>query len=259
MLTELLVGLTGGGELLNDIIATTVPGEVVRPHGKNSFALEDGMLTEDPYRAKRLSVVDIEATGERSASVIDKEAYPVPNEEEAIILRKVADSIPLTAWLLCLVEFAERASYYGAKSVFSNFMQFPLPLGGNGAGAPARGSQGTAGALGRGIGFSVPMGLLFTFLAYVIPIFGGWLADAKTGRFRAILIGVLICGVSHVVMVCGAIPSVLQAGRGMGPFLVSFFLLAFGAGVFKPNVAPTVLDQYTHQKARLLSLAMERC
>lgn len=243
-----------GGELINEIIATNIPGEVAHPHGKNSFALGDGRLSEDPYRAKRLSVVDVEAVGECTSSVVEREQYPVPTEEEARTLRKVAGSIPRTAWFLCLVEFSERASYYGVKTVFSNFMQFPLPKGGNGAGAPARGSEETAGALGRGIGFSVPMGLLFTFLAYLIPIFGGWLADAKTGRFRAILIGVLICGVSHIIMICGAIPSVLQAGNGMAPFIVSFLLLAFGAGIFKPNVAPTILDQYTHQKVSRLNL-----
>ena len=31
--------------------------------------------------------------------------------------------------------------------------------------------------------------------------------------------------------------------------MLSLFLLAIGAGIFKPNIAPTVLDQYRHQKA----------
>lgn len=88
-------------------------------------------------------------------------------------LRKIADTIPHTAYLLCIVELAERASYYGASTVFSNFMQFPLPKGGNGAGAPARGTEDTAGALGKGLQFSNAMTLLFKFLAYIIPIFGG--------------------------------------------------------------------------------------
>ncbi|EME83217.1 uncharacterized protein MYCFIDRAFT_45904, partial [Pseudocercospora fijiensis CIRAD86] len=171
-----------------------------------------------------------------------------PTEEEASTLRKVADKIPKTAWLLCIVEFSERASYYGVKTVFSNFMQFPLPEGGNGAGAPARGTQDTAGALGRGLQFSNAFVLLFAFLAYIIPIFGAWIADTKLGRFKTVVIGVVVCGVSHVIMVVGAIPSVLQAGNGIAPFLISFFLLALGAGLFKPNVAPIVLDQYEHQK-----------
>lgn len=40
----------------------------------------------------------------------------------------------------------------------------------------------------------------------------------------------------------------LQAGKGVAPFLISFFLLAVGAGIFKPNVAPTLIDQYQYQR-----------
>lgn len=138
--------------------------------------------------------------------------------------------------MLCAVEFAERASYYGVQTVFSNFMQYPLPKGGNGAGAPPVGTQETAGALGRGVQFAVALGLVFLFLAYVIPIFGGWVADTKLGRYKTIWIGVLICGLSHIIMICGAIPSVLEAGNGMAPFMVSLVLLAIGAGIFKPNI-----------------------
>lgn len=92
------------------------------------------------------------------------------------------------------------------------------------------------------------MSILFTFLSYTIPIFGAWLADAKIGRFKGILLGVLIGGISHVIMIGGAAPSLLKAGKGVAPFLISFILLAIGAGIFKPLVAPTLLDQYDHQK-----------
>ncbi|EME46276.1 hypothetical protein DOTSEDRAFT_148348 [Dothistroma septosporum NZE10] len=209
--------------------------------------------SEHSHDVKRFNV-DVESVGERSASVIERETYPHPTDEESRTLRKVTDAIPTTAYLLCFVEFAERASYYGAKAVFSNFMQFPLPNGGNGAGAPARGTQDTAGALGKGLQFSNAFVLLFLFLSYIIPIGGGWIADTKLGRFKTIALGVLICGVSHIIQICGAIPAVLQAGNGIAPFLISLFLLAIGAGLFKPNVVPTVLDQYRHQKAYVKAL-----
>jgi hypothetical protein len=108
------------------------------------------------------STNDVEAIGEKTASAVALEQYPAPTEEEMRLLRKVADRIPNKAYLLCVVEFGERASYYGVKTVFSNFMQFPMPEGGNGAGAPPKGTEATAGALGRGIQFSVAIGLLFT-------------------------------------------------------------------------------------------------
>jgi dipeptide/tripeptide permease len=72
--------------------------------------------------------------------------------------------------------------------------------------------------------------LLFKFLAYSLPIFGAWIGDTKIGRYPAILLGVLICGLSHIIMVFGALPSVLQKGQGVAPFLISLFFLAIGAG-----------------------------
>lgn len=234
-----------GGEAINDTIATRLPVDIAQLHGRASLNLDHDAAAQN--ESKR-PIVDVEAIGEQTASVVERETYPPPTKEETRTLRRTADTIPSTAYTLCMVEFAERASYYGVKTVFSNFMQFPLPENGNGAGAPARGTQDTAGALGEGLQFSNAFTLLFSFLAYIVPIGGAWLADTKLGRFKTILLGVLVCGVSHTIMICGAIPSVLQAGNGIAPFVISLFLLAIGAGIFKPNVAPTILDQYRHQK-----------
>ena len=66
--------------------------------------------------------------GRKGSVVIDGEEYPLPTLEEAATLRKVADTIPRTAYMLCIVELAERASYYGVQTVFSNFMQYPYVL-----------------------------------------------------------------------------------------------------------------------------------
>ncbi|RMZ78595.1 hypothetical protein DV738_g3772, partial [Chaetothyriales sp. CBS 135597] len=168
--------------------------------------------------------------------------YVAPTEEEKRTLRKVAGNIPLISFSLCLVEFAERASYYGAS--------------GNGAGAPPKHSQKTAGALGLGLQAASGLTLLFTFLAYIVPIFGGWLADVKTGRFRAIVYGVIICGIAHIIQVVGAIPSVLRKGpsNAAPPFIIGLILLAIGAGIFKPNVSPLLLDQNRHQEAWVKTL-----
>ncbi|KAI1802333.1 PTR2-domain-containing protein [Daldinia bambusicola] len=179
-----------------------------------------------------------------AGSVIDYEAYPPPTEEERSTLRKVHDSIPLAAWSLCFVELAERASYYGVKAVFNNYMQFPLPEGGPGTGAIDRSKPNShAGALNLGLQTASAIGLLFAFLAYVIPIFGGWIADVKIGHYKTIVWGVAIGGIAHVIMIGGAAPALLQAGKGVAPFFVSFFLLSIGSGLFKPCVSITVIDQ----------------
>jgi dipeptide/tripeptide permease len=205
---------------------------VAEPHGRSSYAPVEAI--GQPYHDKSPEGHDIESvpTEER----IDDPDYPLPTEEEKSTLRRVADHIPAVSFALCTVEFAERASYYGVVNIFSNFMQFPLPAGGNGAGAPPKGTQQTAGALGKGLQFSNAFVLLFTFLAYVIPIFGAWLADTRLGRYKTITLGVFICGVAHVVLIIGAIPSVLQGGNAIAPYLIAFFILAFGAGMCFSNM-----------------------
>ncbi|KAJ6179956.1 hypothetical protein N7519_010417 [Penicillium mononematosum] len=195
---------------------------------------------------------------EKSQSVITEintnaqiDEFPLPTEAESHTLRRVSGTLPLVAFSLCLVEFAERASYYGSKTVFSNFIQFPLPEGGNGAGATPRGTQQTAGALGMGLQASSALTLLFVFLSYVIPIFGGWWADVHVGRYKAIMVGVVICGVAHMIQIIGAIPSVLQKGSSNAapPFILGLLVLSAGAGIFKPNVSPLILDQIRQKKA----------
>ncbi|KAH8659925.1 POT family protein [Xylariales sp. PMI_506] len=200
------------------------------------------------------SPTDVESQSKQESAghgggVIDHEAYPPPTEEERTTLRKVYDTIPLTAWSLCFVEMAERASYYGVKAAFNNYLQFPLPTDGPGTGAINKSRPNDhAGALNLGLQTASALGLLFTFLAYVIPIFGAWIADVKIGRYQAIIWGVIVGAVAHIIMVGGAAPALLQAGKGVAPFLISYFLLAIGAGIFKPNVAPTVIDQYRYQR-----------
>jgi hypothetical protein len=93
-----------------------------------------------------------------------------PTEEELAILPRVAGTMPWTAYILCGVEFAERASYYGCNQVFKNFIRGPLPEGGNGAGAPPRGSQKTAGALGKGTVIAGAMTDAFKFMAYAVYV-----------------------------------------------------------------------------------------
>lgn len=56
-----------------------------------------------------------------------------PTNEELKTLRRVPANIPVVAYLICIVEFAERASYYGVQPLISNFVNRPMPTGGNGA------------------------------------------------------------------------------------------------------------------------------
>ncbi|CAC9887947.1 unnamed protein product [Aureobasidium pullulans] len=123
-----------------------------------------------------------------------------PTEEERKTLRRVPGSLPTIAYLICVVEFCERASYYGCQPLFSNFVNRPLPVGGNGYGAPPSGTQQTAGALGMGTVKANAVSQSFSLLCYALPLVFGYLADAKTGRFKLICWGVLLFGIAHVLL-----------------------------------------------------------
>ncbi|BEJ02988.1 hypothetical protein CcaverHIS641_0101630 [Cutaneotrichosporon cavernicola] len=146
--------------------------------------------------------------------------------------RRVPAAVPLIAHLLALVEFAERASYYGVSGVFANFVQRPLPPGST-TGAPAKGSDTPPGALGMGLRASATV--------------GGALADVRWGKFRTIAVGTAVSGVAHVLCVWAAIPSVLLSGTAFLPFIISVILLGGATGLIKANIAPLMGQQYVHE------------
>lgn len=92
---------------------------------------ESNIEAQNQLSAAKLPSADINAVeaGHDATRASSSEKYPEPTEEELQVLRKVPERLPWVSFSLCLVELAERASYYGAKTVFSNFIQFPLPKG----------------------------------------------------------------------------------------------------------------------------------
>jgi dipeptide/tripeptide permease len=159
------------------------------------------------------------------------EDYPnKPTEEELDTLRRVPGSMPYVAYAICAVEFAERASYYGVQPLITNFVNKPLPAGGNGWGAVKKGTQDNAGALGLGSVKASAVSQSFSMLAYALPLFFGWLADSKTGRFKIICYGVAVFGVAHILMVGATAKTLLASGAAVTPYFLSVYILAIGAG-----------------------------
>ncbi|KAL2141124.1 hypothetical protein VTI28DRAFT_2783 [Corynascus sepedonium] len=187
-------------------------------------------------------------------SVMEEDYEGKPTEEELAVLRRVPGKIPIIAYLICIVEFCERASYYGVQPLISNYVNRPLPEGGNGWGAPPRGSQATGGALGMGTVVANAVTQSFSMLAYALPLLFGWMADAKTGRFKLICWGVAVFGVAHVLMVAAGSKDLLLKGTAKAPYFLSVYILSIGAAMFKPNVSPLLLDQVTTTVPRVITL-----
>ncbi|KAF2993090.1 hypothetical protein E8E14_001203 [Neopestalotiopsis sp. 37M] len=179
------------------------------------------------------------------AANIEEDYEGKPTPEELRTLRRVPINIPIVAYLICIVEFSERASYYGVQPLISNFVNRPMPTGGNGWGAPPAGTQQTAGALGMGTQVANAIGQSFSVIAYASPLIFGYIADVKTGRFKMISWGVLVFGVAHVLMCAAGAPDLLANGNAKIPYFISIYILAIGAAMFKPCVSPLLLDQMT--------------
>ncbi|KAL1408324.1 hypothetical protein Q8F55_005132 [Vanrija albida] len=174
----------------------------------------------------------------------DGEEYPTP--EELSTLKKVPAPLAFAAFCLCFVELSERASYFGSSQIFANFVNNPLPAGGNGAGAVAKGAAGanqSAGALGMGSVSASAVSSTFTFLAYVTPILGGIVSDSYWGRYKTICVGVAVGAIAHVLLVIPGIPSVIASGHGFAPFIIAVLILSFASGFIKASLGPMLCDQ----------------
>ncbi|KZT02811.1 PTR2-domain-containing protein [Laetiporus sulphureus 93-53] len=175
-----------------------------------------------------------------------------PTEEERLKLRRVADAIPWSAYLVAFVELAERFSYYGTTVVFTNFIQQPLPPHSRtGAGY----ADGQSGALGLGQRASTAIGTFNSFWVYIIPLLGAYIADTRWGRFKTICISVGIALIGHVILVGSALPGPIEHQKlSLSIFLTAVVIMGIGTGGFKANISPLVAEQYRRTKLSVTTL-----
>lgn len=202
-----------------------------------------------------IAPLEISKLSETSVSTLDlDEPTNVPSPHEAATYRQVLGKVPYTAYLLCVVELAERASFYGISGLLANFIQRPLPPGST-TGAPiSTTTSQNAGALGLGITTSSAFTLLLTFLVYVIPLFGGYVADTRLGKFNTVCVGSAVGFFAHVFFVVAAFPAVIASGYALVPTVFGIVAMAVSSGLIRPNLAPLLMDQYenTHDVVEVL-------
>lgn len=128
-------------------------------HG-DIIVMEDMELKANPGQGNALGLKDM---------YIDPDGIE-PTEEEKRTLRRVSDTIPVVAFSIVIVELCERFAFYGLSGPFQNYLQNPLPEGGNGAGAPRTpGSPEPAGALGLGQTAATSLNNMFSVSIQVFP------------------------------------------------------------------------------------------
>lgn len=85
----------------------------------------------------------------------------------------------------------------------------------------------------------------FRMLAYVFPIFGGYIADNVLGRYKTILYFTTVYVIGVALMALGAVPALMTQTTGYIVYLLGAFVFtAIGTGAIKPNVVNFGADQY---------------
>lgn len=131
---------------------------------------------------------------------------------------------PKGLYVLFLSEMWERFCYYGMRCILIYYMMKQLMF-----------AQEKASMI---YGF-------YTSAAYFFPFFGGILADRFIGQRKAVIIGALIMAAGEFVLMSPTL------------FFPGLALMAFGTGIFKPNVSTQVGSLYAlgdHRRDRAFNI-----
>lgn len=158
-----------------------------------------------------------------------------PTEEEMKKLRHVSEKIPISCWLVAIVELAERFSYYGLSTPFQNYMQ----------NSPDDKPKGVLNLKSQG---ATALSYFWQFWCYVTPVFGAWVADTYYGKFKTICIFCVIYIIGIFILFITSLPSVASKNASLGGFIAAVIIIGIGTGGVKSNVSPLIADQIPKTK-----------
>ena len=137
-------------------------------------------------------------------------------------------------------EAAERFNYYGLRAILTTFMvaQFYNHSGSTDP-AVVQAAEATANAKTHD----------FVAMTYLLPMFGGMVADWFWGKYKTILWLSLVYAVGSIMVALSVDSEVM--------FTTSLMLIALGAGGIKPCVSANVGDQFDASNSELLPKAFD--
>ncbi|KAI9493549.1 POT family-domain-containing protein [Zychaea mexicana] len=202
---------------------------------KNETTTSTEVITE------KAPAYDVAITEETEYVTLDDGSqYPVPTKDQWGVLREVADSVPKSGYLVILIEFCERFTYYGLSGPFQNYIQQPPP--------PSYPAE-TPGALGRGQQTATALTTFFQFWCYITPIIGAIIADQYLGKYNTIVVFACIYMLGLIILTGSSVPASIDSGGAFPGFIVALVVIGLGTGGIKANVSPLVAEQYTVSKA----------
>jgi proton-dependent oligopeptide transporter, POT family len=135
-------------------------------------------------------------------------------------------------------EAAERFNYYGLRAVLTTFMvaQFYNPTGSTDP-SVVQAAEATANAKTHD----------FVAMSYLLPMFGGMIADWFLGKYKTILYLSIVYLIGNLTLAASV--------NNESMFTTALMLIALGAGGIKPCVSANVGDQFDESNSHLLSKA----
>lgn len=158
-----------------------------------------------------------------------------PTDEELKTLRHVSERIPMSCYLVALVELAERFSYYGLSAPFQNYMQ-------NGP------NDTPKGALQLNNNGATALSYFFQFWCYLTPILGGYISDTYWGKYKTIFFFCIVYIVGIFVLFITSLPSITSKNTALGGFVAAIIIIGLATGGVKSNVSPLIADQVPKTK-----------
>lgn len=148
-------------------------------------------------------------------------------------LRRVADSFPLSVWLIATVELCERFAYFGIVGPMQNYIQ-------NSGNDPLR-----PGGMGLGQIYATAINQAFMVWCFITPTMGAVAAEQYFGRLGTIIYSstVYICGLATLFL--SSLPIAQDQGVSLSGLFLSLFLIGIGTGGIKANVSALIAEQYT--------------
>jgi proton-dependent oligopeptide transporter, POT family len=179
-------------------------------------------------------------------------ATPMPDAAPSPVPAAVANGPqflghPTGLFLLFLVEMWERFSFYGMRAILGLYLKCkmtgmdPLPAGKPQGFNPGRGwTQEAATNLSGWYGG----------MAYLLPIFGGLIADRLIGTHRSMLVGGILIALGHITLGISGLGDMAHNDTGMSVFVMGLALIVIGTGHFKPSVSVMVNQLYPEGDTR---------
>ncbi|KAF4830196.1 Peptide transporter PTR2 [Colletotrichum tropicale] len=173
------------------------------------------------------------------AQVVDLVPRDATNDEIEN-LSHVVDRLPPESWVAALIGASERFSYYCFVSIWQNYMQND------------RNSKQVPGALGLGQSTATAISNGFFIFLFLMPSCFAIISDIWLGRYKTLLLGLVLSLCGSLVMFVSALPSSLDNGAGLAGLIIAMVLIGLGVGATKATISPFIGDQYKQKPPQLV-------